>query len=453
MRESIQSVLRQKLIDSVAAPVRRVTRRDVWLPSLPGKATVVIGMRRAGKTSLLWQILADRLAAGAPREALVYLSFEDERLVGMDASDLDDMVQAYYHLYPQFRDGPQQVCFFLDEIQLVPGWEVFARRLLDTENVALFLSGSSAKLLSREVATSMRGRALEAVVHPFSWREALRHGGLEPLKPVERLTKAEHSRLDQHLQQYLMHGGFAEAQGLDARHRSALLSSYVDVVLLRDVIERHAVSHPVALRWMVRQLLGNAAGNFSINKFANDLKAQGIAVSKGTLHQYLAHLEDAFLVHNLRLASDSVRQTEVNPRKTYPADMGLIPLFDRSGKANIGHALETAVALELLRRGAELAYAHTPQGWEVDFLARWPDSTTQLVQVCANALNADTLARELRALRDAQAKYPQARLLLIVLDPLPASVLDALQAEADFPLQIILAKQWLLESDHKGHSP
>jgi predicted AAA+ superfamily ATPase len=109
--------------------------------------------------------------------------------------------------------------FFLDEIQLVPGWELFARRLLDSENIELFLSGSSARLLSREVATSMRGRAMEAVVSPFSFREMLRHAGRELTKPTDRLTKAERSQLDKDLQEFLAHGGFPEAQGLDTRNR------------------------------------------------------------------------------------------------------------------------------------------------------------------------------------------------------------------------------------------
>ncbi|MFD2377570.1 AAA family ATPase [Ottowia pentelensis] len=131
----------------------------------------------------MWQLLADRHAQGTPREGLLYISFEDERLAGMQASDLDALVEAYYRRHPEWRD--QRHCtFFLDEIQTVPGWEPFARRLLDTENIELFLSGSSAKLLSREVATSMRGRALEATVTPFSFREALRHAGREPGKPL-----------------------------------------------------------------------------------------------------------------------------------------------------------------------------------------------------------------------------------------------------------------------------
>lgn len=415
MENQYRQIVREKIVDSLAAPVPALTRRDVWLPSVPNKATVVIGMRRSGKTSLLWQILGDRLAQGAAREGLLYFSFEDERLAGLQGQDLDVLVEEYFRLYPQSRDR-DRVTFFLDEIQVIPGWERFARRLLDSETIDLFLSGSSARLLSREVATSMRGRGMEAVVLPFSFRESLRHAGLEPSKPPERLPKAERTLLDRRLLDYLGQGGFPEAQGLDIRNRFELLRGYVDVVLLRDVIERHAVSHPLVLRWMVRHLLGNAAGSFSVNKFHADLKSQGVAVGKDTLHNYLAHLEDAFLVRSLNISTDSERRRRVNPRKVYPIDTGLIPVFDRSGKANLGHALETAVLLELDRRGAQSAYVHTMSGYEVDFHARFVDGHQELIQVCASLDDPDTREREIRALQRAAEECPPARCALITLD-------------------------------------
>jgi len=432
-------LIRQKIIDSLAVPAPALTRRDVWLPTVAGKAVAIIGMRRTGKTSLMWQVLSDRLARATPREGLLYFSFEDERLADMGMADLDLLVEEYYRLHPEWRDGRHRATLFLDEIQLVPGWEAFARRLLDSENVELFVSGSSARLLSREVASSMRGRAMEAVVLPFSLREGLRHAGLEPAQAASRLTKAARSRLDKALHAWLVGGGFPEAQGLDARHRAALLGGYVDTVLLRDVIERHAVSQPIVLRWMVRQLLASAGGTFSIHKFHSDLKAQNIAVSKETLHSYLAHLQDAFLIFTVAVATESEQRRRVNPRKAYPIDMGLITVFDRSQRANLGHMLETAAALELIRRGAELAYVHTPSGYEVDFLARHPDGREQLIQVCANLDDAQTRARELRALQDAATLYPRAERLLVVLDG-PAVM------ETPAGVTWMNAAEWLLDA-------
>ena len=351
--------------------------------------------------------------------------------------DLDLLLQEYYRLYPQWRDQ-QRATFFLDEIQLVPGWEVFARRLLDSEKIDLFLSGSSARLLSREVATSMRGRALEAIVYPFSFRETLRHAGREPQKTSQHFTKAERSQLDSDLLAYVSQGGFPEAQGLDAHNRFELLRSYVDVVLLRDVIERYAVSQPVVLRWMVRQLLGNAAGAFSINKFHADLKSQGVAVGKDTLHSYLAHLDDAFLLRSITIDTDSERRRQVNPRKVYPIDTGLIAIFDRSGKANLGHALEAAVLLQLQRHGAELAYVCIAGGFEVDFHARYPDGQESLIQVCASLDAPATLERETRSLQDAAALYPRAQPIIITFDQ-PARL------AVDEGIKVRNAHEWFLE--------
>lgn len=438
MEGQLKSTLRAKIADSLGAPIPTLTRRDIRIPPMKNKACAVIGMRRTGKTTFLWQLLSDRLQKGAPRESLLYLSFEDDRLDGMTVRDLGVLFEEYYTLHPEWRDK-KQVSFFLDEIQLVPGWEVFARRILDNEKIELFISGSSARLLSREVATSMRGRAVEALVHPLSFREYLRHQDREPKPNRPTPSKAERSTMEQDIRTYLSDGGFPESLGLAARDRNALLQSYVDVVILRDVIERHQVSHPVALRWMVRHLLGNAAGTFTINKFYGDLKSQGIPIGKDTLHAYLGHLEDAFLIRTVTIATESERQRMVNPRKIYPIDPGLIPVFDRSERSNLGHALETAVLLQLDRAGADVAYVKTKDGYEVDFLARYPDGHQELIQVCANLDHPDTRERETRALQEAQQEHPKARPTLITLDAWPERIPPPTR------VKIHSASEWLLD--------
>lgn len=440
-QDNFRVTLRQKIIDSIAAPVPPLTARDVWIPAVTNKAIAVIGMRRAGKTSLLWRIVGERLKAGAPRESLVYFSFEDERLAGMTALDLQWVIEEYYKLYPERRDRAKTT-FLLDEIQLINGWEAFARRILDSETIELFVSGSSAKLLSREIASSMRGRALEAIVTPFSYREVLRHHAALPATDSRRLTKAERSALHQMLGRYLIQGGFPELQSLSgaglSRERNELLKTYVDVVLLRDVVERHNISQPQVLRWLVQQLLGNAAGSFSINKFFNDLKSRGVAVGKERLHEYLAHLEDTFLVTSICIAAESERRRQVNPRKIYPVDTGLMALFDAADKPNTGHALETIVLHECLRRGAQMAYVRTASGYEVDFLATHYDRSQTLIQVCADLHDAATLEREVCALQEARLEYPKARCLLITLEqPVRVPVVKG--------IAVVPAVDWLLE--------
>ncbi len=326
----------------------------------------------------------------------------------------------------------------LDEIHVVPGWEKFARRVMDTEKVALFLSGSSAKLLSREVATSLRGRGVEVLVHPFSFREALRHAGQEPDQPWERLSSAERSQVEYALRNYLSAGGFPEAQGLEARDRAELLRGYVDVVVLRDVIDRHTVTNPQALRWLQRQLLQNPGGGFSVQKFYQDLRSQGLPVGKDTLHEYLSHLEDSFLVRTVWLWARSARRRMVNPRKAYPVDPGLIPPDPRTGETQWGHALETAVLVELERRGYETHYLRSKEGWEVDFFATSAGGDPLLLQVCASAAAPDVLEREVRALVTARTNHPRTRALLITLDLVPPQ-------EMPKGVDWLPASRWLLE--------
>ena len=148
-------------------------------------------------------------------------------------------------------------------------------------------------------------------------------------------------------------------------------------------------------------------------------RAQGIAVGKDTLHAYLDHLMDSFVIHTVAVAGGSERRRMVNPRKVYPADPGLIPVFERAGRAHTGHALETAVFLELLRRDHDVAYVRTRRGYEVDFLARDPSGggPPQLIQVCADPGDQATLERELRALAAAAAEHPDATLHLVTLRP------------------------------------
>lgn len=438
----MRDLIRQKIIDSISSPIQAFTRRDIRVPGILGKAIAVIGMRRTGKTTFLHQVMTDRLASGSVRQSLLYFSFEDERLAGMTASDLSIVLEEYYKLFPELRDR-EKTLFLFDEIQNIPGWEAFTRRVLDSEKADLFLSGSSAKLLSREVATAMRGRAMEATVYPFSFRETLRHSGHEPSQPIDTLGKAERSDLEKRFLGYLGIGGFPEGLAVSIQDRHSLLAGYVDVVLLRDVIERYEVSHPLALRRLVRHLLSNAAGFLSIHKFYGDLRSQGVAVSKDSLHAFLGYLEDAFLIRTVPLATDSERRRMVNLRKVYPIDPGLIPVFDVSGKANTGHGFETCVLLELDRRGAEVFYVRGRSGGEVDFLARYPGGRRELIQVCASLENPSVVEREIGGLLSAAVEYPDAELLLVTLN-------QETQKKMPRNIRMIPAVSWFLsENPHR----
>jgi predicted AAA+ superfamily ATPase len=435
--------LAQKLADSLTAPFPLATRRRVHgQVSLPGKTTAVIGMRRSGKTTFLHQIRRERVERGVGRERLPYINFEDEMLAGLEGKHLHFVIEEYYRRHPALR-ARETVTWCLDGIQVVPGWERFVRRVLDSEKVEIFISGSSAALLSRELATAMRGRAWGVVIHPFGFEEVLRHQGQPVPERPDFLAAPERSALERAFLDYLTVGGFPEAQGIDAATRQRMLGDYVDVAMIRDVMERHGVTNVAGLRWLVRHLLGNAAGMFSVEKFYAALKSQGLSISKDTVHQILGYLEDCFLVRTVWLDTDSERRRMVNPRKAYPVDPGLIPIFDRTGRANIGHALETAVLLELERRGTSVTYVRTPEGHEVDFLARHATGERELIQVCADSGGA-AAERELRGLAEAGEQYPEAarRLLTLTRDAIPSKVPPGVVAQP--------AYEWMLSG---GASP
>jgi len=408
----MREILRQKLADGTRFRLPEFTSREAVIPAIPKKIQAIIGMRRAGKTFYLFQCMQQKLHKGVAREGLVYLNLEDERLAGIEASHLSWLLEEFYLRTPGWRDQ-RRACFLLDEIQVVPGWEVFLRRIVDSEQIDVFVSGSSARMLSREISTALRGRAVETVIFPFSFKEFLTHNGQVPPPDPAFLAKSEVSALENAVSNYLQIGGFPEAQGLPERERVSLIQGYVDVVVLRDVMERHQVHNLPAMRALTRQLLSGAGSRFSVHKFYNDLKSQGVRVSKDSVHQMLAHLEDAFLILPFSLWTSSERQRQSNPRKIYPIDPGLHVAFDRSGKANRGHLLETVVAIDLIRRGWEAGYLTTPEGYEVDFCARDPRGDLWLIQVADELESPEVRLRELRALDSAHAMLPDAHRLIL----------------------------------------
>ncbi len=433
----LHPVLAEKLSETLAAaPGAPITERDARLPAIPGKAHSVIGMRRAGKTTFLRQLLAERRAS-LPAERALFLSLDDDRLGGIEVDQLGFLLEEYYRRYPASR-GRDSVLWLLDEVQLVPGWERFVRRVLDSEKVEVVVSGSSARMLSREVHTSLRGRGIATVIRPFSFREFLRHRGEEPSHEPRRFKAAERSLVEKRFREYLLEGGFPEAQGLPAPLRIELVQGYVDTVLFRDVVERYGVSQVTALRWLVRQCLRNPAGSFSVHRLHRDLKSQGHVVGREGVDAMLGHLLDAFLLSAVPLATESERQRNSNPRKLYPVDPALIKAFDASNRANVGHALETVVLNELDRRGADVGYVKTDDGLEVDFLARHRGAGDELVQVCADPSAPETLERELRGLSAAASVHPRAERKLLVLDR------DALVSVSTPGVEVLPAYEWLL---------
>ena len=420
---ALRDVLVEKIAESARMPASAATstpRLTYGGTRLSGRATAVIGMRRVGKTTFVHQLRRQRVGNGLPAENLPYVNLEDERLRGLDVTGLTFLENEFNRLRPDVRKaGP--VVWHLDEIQNVPGWERFVRRLLDSDGNEVIVTGSSSALLSREIATSLRGRSWTVPLYPFSFAETLRHRGAAIPEPPFVLSGQERARLEHAFVGWLSTGGLPEAQQLDPETRWQLLRDQVDVAVLRDVIERHEVRQPVALRWMVRQLLSSPAALFSVQRLYRAMRSQQFGIAKDTLHEMLSYLEDSFLIRLLWMESASERQRMVNPRKAYPADTGLLSIFAPVGRTSQGQALETAVLVELERRRLDVRYVRTPKRREVDFLARKADGSAELIQVAADASDPATEERELRALEEAGEMFPGARkrLLTLTADGLP----------------------------------
>jgi uncharacterized protein len=397
------------IADFQSRPLPTVVPRDIHAPMLPGKATTFIGMRRSGKTYAMFDLMNRLLAEGTPREQIVYFNLEDERLGEPDTGTLDRALELFYRRSPSARETRAFV--FLDEIQVVPGWERFVRRILATENVQVVLSGSSAKLLSTEIATSLRGYSFAVEVLPFGLRESMRSAGEEIAPAPWPPGAAERSRAANRLDSHLETGGFPEILDAHPFDRVQILQGYAETVMLKDVVERHRVTNLVAMRHLVQALFSSNANEFSVSRLHGTLLAQGVKVSKQTLLEYLGHLTDAYLVFLVGLRTRSEKQRLVNPRKVYAVDPGLAAAMYSGGATNLGAQLENFVYLQIRRSRGILAsstvsYYRTQSGLEVDFAVEplLAGDRLSLVQACVSLAQPATREREIRALTEAMTE-------------------------------------------------
>ena len=310
------------------------------------------------------------------------------------------MPDAYFSLYPEKKNAETVHCFF-DEIQVVPGWEPFVDRLMRTENCEVRITGSSARMLSREIATQMRGRALSWEIFPFTFREFLDFHGIDgagPLSTRRRLVVRKAFDL------YWERGGFPETAGLDRALRIRIHQEYWGAMLFRDLVERHDVSHPRAVADLAHRLVDNAASLYSVNRLTGYLHSLGHRAPKSAVSDYVQWFEDAFFLFTVRVFDASFARASANPKKIYCVDHALVRSVGSGVLVNAGHLLENLVFMALRRRTPEIRYFRSRNGREVDFVARMPDGSRALVQVCESLADPRTRRREVRALKQAMAE-------------------------------------------------
>ncbi|OGT65306.1 MAG: hypothetical protein A3J38_10625 [Gammaproteobacteria bacterium RIFCSPHIGHO2_12_FULL_45_9] len=412
----MKDVFKQLLLEFTEFDIPAGVRREVVIPELPPhvrKAITFIGMRRSGKTWVLYQNIRDLLQQGISLERIIYVNFEDERLGEIQTKDLQSLLDAYFELNPQ-HEKAERIFIHLDEIQTVIGWEKFVRRLLDARQFNLYITGSSAKLLSKEIATELRGRSLTREIFPLSFTEYLKHHEIEVA--TEKVSAKKRAVLLHYLITYLKRGGFPETLGVsDWTHRE-ILQNYVQVVIYRDIAERHHIlSVPILEKW-VTHCLQNSASLLSINKVFGHFKSLGLRISKNSLYEWLDYVEDAYCLFSVTCFNLSARKASLKPKKIYPVDPGLVTAFAIYPDTKQAQTLEVAVFRSLRETSNNLYYYVTQQGWEVDFLLQTPEGQMNLFQVSLTLKNHETRVREVRALTQAMEELSLKTGLIITLE-------------------------------------
>ena len=398
-RKVMSDWLRDIILDFREADLPTGVPRRIDVTPAPGKATVCIGPRRAGKSTFLFQQIRKLLDRGVPRENVLYLNLFDDRLRHLQHEGLGRVADAYYAIHPEKKSTETVHCFF-DEIQVVPGWEPFVDRIMRTEKCEVHLTGSSARMLSREIATQMRGRALSWEIFPFSFREFLDFQGIDARGP---LSTRRRLLVRKAFSDYWERGGFPEVAGLDRALRIRIHQEYWGAMLFRDLVERHDVSHPRAVADLAQRLVDNAASLYSVNRLTGYLQSLGHRAPKAAVSAYVEWFEDAFFLFTVRIFDASLARANANPKKIYCVDHALVRSVGSGVLVNAGHLLENLVFTALRRRTPDIRYFKDRNGREVDFVARMPDGGRALVQVCESLVDPKTRKREVAALDHAMA--------------------------------------------------
>ena len=390
--------------------------RSFEIPDLPKalrKAQIFVGMRRVGKIYLMFQHMERALKRGLAKEKILYLNFEDDRLTSFTSADFQLILDVYFELYPSLTRADELI-FYFDEIQNIVGWEKFIRRLLDKEKMSIFITGSSAKSLSKDLATSLRGRSLEREVFPLGLKEYLLSLGIQDFK---NLIAKERAAIVHHSKVYLKRGGFPETLQISDAEHPRLLQSYVNAAVFRDVIDRHKLNNPHIVKLFLLHCLQTLSAPLSITKVFNDFKSRGESLTRARLYEYLSYFEDAYLIFQVPIYDLSFRKRQVNPSKIYCVDTGIISAYSITPLMEEGVALENAVYIHLRKQEYEGIYFYkTKRGKEVDFVTLQANGKIELFQVSLRLDSEKTRERELSALLEAAEELKLNQAYLITLD-------------------------------------
>jgi len=352
-------------------------RQDHFKPLLRDKLIKVItGVRRSGKS-----IFSHLSLRG---ENYAYVNFDDERIVGIEAKDLNTLLEVLHEIYGDFD------FILLDEIQNIAGWELFANRLM-RQGYNLVITGSNSSLLSRELATHLTGRCVSFEMYPFSFREYLKYFDI---KVRETPTTREIGILNHHLSKYINIGGFPEVYKVSSR--TIYLRELYDMIISRDVVGRYKVKFVRDLKEMAFYLISNFSSRISYNKLKNIFRVKSVH----TIKNYISYLEDAYMLFQLFPFSWKVKYQLMQVKKVYSIDTGLIEALSPGSSKNLGRIMENVVAVDILRREPRenVFFYLTPRHEEVDFVIREGMKIKQLIQVTYASGRDEIEKREIKSL-------------------------------------------------------
>jgi hypothetical protein len=396
LRDIIKSIIKEYEQREIS-----LNERNITLPET-NKALAVVGIRRSGKTSILMKLFKET-------ENAVFFPLDDDRVFPVTLDTLQEIVKVSKEMYPD-----KKITFFFDEIQEIENFELVVKRLVEKEDYKVYLTGSSSKLLSKEIATQLRGRSLSVEVFPLSFKEYL---DFKKITLTDVLTEQEHANILNNLENYLNYGGFPEIV-LEEENREDILKNYLDMVVYKDIIERYNVKNTDSLRLFLKFLINSNTKKVSINKLANHFKSMGVKVSKNTLYEYLSHLNDSYVIFPLKKYAYSLKESSLSLMKSYVIDNGFIKMYDFKNSSDIGKYLENAVFIELRRRGLvenqELFYYEDDIG-EVDFLVKQNEHVSKLINVCYS-LNFENYDREIKKFVKIGKKIKCTELYLVTFD-------------------------------------
>jgi len=431
--------IKQYLLDFQERSFLEVKSRDLKIEA-SNKIQTIIGARRTGKTYLLYEKINELEKKGIKREQIIYLNFESPTLNDIYYKEIKDIIELHWSLFPEIIK--ERLYIFIDEPQTVDKWELAIREIYDNFNCYIFLTGSSSKLLSKEIATSLRGRCVTSLLLPLCFKEFLRFKEIN--FDVKKLSTKTKAKLRNKFNEYLIFGGYPEVVLEDNENEKIrILKDYFDLIIYKDIIDRYKIKDTNTIKWMIDYLVSSIAKETSINKIYKTLKSKQVKISKNTLYEYFSMLEDSCFILPLRKFDYSIKNENLSIPKIYLNDIAFLNLFTLE---NFGKRMENIVYLELVRKKREqpllkINYWKTSDGKEVDFIIKKNEKIKQAIQVCYNMAGKRTKEREMKSLLECLDYFKLTEGLIITKNTKSEEIINKKR------IKTIPIWQWLLD-DH-----